>query len=70
MSRTTVGRWRSPGQGIHRCLLPAAEAVDACVIALAGRLDLREVAALERRDFQVVAPRHLPKGQRLRLLPE
>jgi predicted nucleic acid-binding protein len=46
------------------------QAVDACVIALAERLDLHEVAALDRRDFQVVAPRHLPKGQRLRLLPE
>jgi predicted nucleic acid-binding protein len=46
------------------------QAVDACVVALAERLDLHEVAALDRRDFQVVAPRHLPKGQRLRLLPE
>ena len=46
------------------------QAVDASVIALAERLDLREVAALDRRDFQVVAPRHLPKGQRLRQLPE
>ena len=45
------------------------QAVDACVIALAERLDLHEVAALDRRDFQVVAPRHLPKGQRLKLLP-
>ena len=34
------------------------------------RLDLHEVAALDRRDFQVVAPRHLPKGERLKLLPE
>jgi len=41
------------------------QAVDACMIALAERLDLHEVAALDRRDFQVVAPRHLPKGQRL-----
>jgi predicted nucleic acid-binding protein len=46
------------------------QAVDACVMTLAERLDLHEVAALDRRDFQVVAPRHLPKGQRLRLLPE
>jgi len=46
------------------------QAVDACVIALAERLDLREVATLDRRDFQVVAPRHLPKGQRLALLPD
>jgi predicted nucleic acid-binding protein len=46
------------------------QAVDACVVALAERLDLHEVAALDRRDFQVVAPRHLPKGQRLTLLPE
>ena len=46
------------------------QVVDACVIALAERLDLHEVAALDRRDFQVVAPRHLPKGQRLKLLPE
>jgi predicted nucleic acid-binding protein len=45
------------------------QVVDACVIALAERLDLREVAALDRRDFLVVAPRHLPKGERLTLLP-
>lgn len=45
------------------------QAVDACVIALAERLDLREVAALDQRDFAVVAPSHLPKGQRLVLLP-
>jgi hypothetical protein len=31
------------------------------VIALAERLDVREVAALDRRDFLVVAPRHLRK---------
>lgn len=46
------------------------QAVDACVIALAERFDLREVAALDRRDFMVVAPRHLPKGQRLILRPD
>jgi hypothetical protein len=46
------------------------QAVDACVIALAERLDRHEIAALDRRDFQVVAPRHLPKGERLKLLPE
>jgi len=46
------------------------QVVDACVIALAERLDLHEVAALDRRDFQVVAPRRLPKGQRLKLPPE
>jgi uncharacterized protein len=45
------------------------QVVDACVIALAERLDVREVAALDRRDFLVVAPRHLPKGDRLTLLP-
>jgi len=46
------------------------QAVDACVIALAERFDLREVAALDRRDFLIVAPRHLPKGERLTLLPQ
>jgi uncharacterized protein len=46
------------------------QAVDACVVALAERLDLHEAAALDRRDFQVVAPRHLPQGERLKLLPE
>jgi predicted nucleic acid-binding protein len=45
------------------------QVVDACVIALAERLDVREVAALDRRDFLVIAPRHLPKGERLTLLP-
>jgi hypothetical protein len=43
------------------------QTVDACVIALAERFDLREMAAPDRRDFMVVAPRHLPKGQRLGL---
>jgi predicted nucleic acid-binding protein len=46
------------------------QVVDACVIALAERLDLHEVATLDRRDFQIVAPRHLPKGERSKLLPE
>jgi uncharacterized protein len=46
------------------------QAVDAAVIALAERLDLREVATLDRRDFMIVAPRHLPRGSRLTLLPE
>jgi predicted nucleic acid-binding protein len=45
------------------------QAVDACVIALAERFDLREVATLDRRDYLIVAPRHLPKGQRLKVLP-
>lgn len=45
------------------------QVVDSCVIALAERLDVREVATLDRRDFLVVAPRHLPKGERLTLLP-
>jgi predicted nucleic acid-binding protein len=45
------------------------QAVDACVIALAERLDLTEVATLDRRDFSIVAPKHLRKGQRLTLLP-
>jgi uncharacterized protein len=46
------------------------QVVDACVVALAERLDLHEVAALDHRDFQVIAPRHPPKGERLKLLPE
>ena len=45
------------------------QVVDACMVALAESLDLREVAALDRRDFLVVTPRHLPKGERLTLLP-
>jgi hypothetical protein len=46
------------------------QVVDACVVALAERLDVREVAALDHRDFQVIAPRHLRRGERLRLLPD
>ncbi|MFC6079628.1 type II toxin-antitoxin system VapC family toxin [Sphaerisporangium aureirubrum] len=46
------------------------QAVDACVVALAERFDLREVATLDRRDYQIIAPRHLPKGERLVILPE
>jgi len=40
------------------------------VIALAEQLDLREFATLDHRDFPLVAPRHLPRGRRLRILPE
>jgi uncharacterized protein len=46
------------------------QVVDACVVALAERLDVREVASLDRRDFQVIAPRHLHRGERLKLLPD
>jgi hypothetical protein len=45
------------------------QVADAYVIVLAERLDLRDVATLDRRDFQVIAPRHLPKGQQLTKLP-
>jgi uncharacterized protein len=45
------------------------QAVDACVIALAERLDVKEIATLDHRDFLIVAPKHLPPGQRLTLLP-
>jgi hypothetical protein len=45
------------------------QVVDACVVALAERLDVREVATLDRRDFQVISPRHLRRGERLTLLP-
>jgi len=38
------------------------QAVGACVIALAERLDLHEVAALDRRAFQLVAPRCMAGG--------
>jgi uncharacterized protein len=45
------------------------QVVDACIVALAERVDLREVATLDRRDFLVVGPRHWQKGERLTLLP-
>jgi len=32
---------------------------DACLVALAERLDLAEVATLDRRHFSVVRPRHV-----------
>lgn len=38
------------------------QAVDGCVVALAERLDLHEIAALDRRDFQVVAPSPAQRG--------
>lgn len=62
-----TGGWLSCSPPMPRY---GSRAVDACVVALAERLDLHEVATLGRRDFQVVAPRHLPKGQRLALLPD
>jgi len=40
---------------------------DACVVALAERLNVAEVATIDRRDFSVVRPRHVPA---LTLLPE
>ena len=35
------------------------DATDACVIALAERLQISDVATLDRRDFSVVRPRHV-----------
>jgi predicted nucleic acid-binding protein len=43
--------------------------VDACIVTLAERLDLREIAALDRRDLLAVAPRHLPQGRAPTLVP-
>jgi predicted nucleic acid-binding protein len=40
---------------------------DATVIAVCERLELAEVASLDRRHFSVVRPRHVPA---LTLLPE
>jgi predicted nucleic acid-binding protein len=40
--------------------------VDASVVAVAERLNVPEVATLDRRHFTVVRPRHV---ERLRLLP-
>lgn len=34
--------------------------VDAAVVAIAERLGLAEIATLDRRDFSVVRPRHVP----------
>jgi predicted nucleic acid-binding protein len=45
------------------------EVVDASVVALAERFNLKAVATLDRRDFCVIWPSHLPKGDRLELLP-
>ena len=42
-------------------------AADASVIALADRLDIREIATLDHRDFTVVRPRHVDA---LTLLPD
>jgi hypothetical protein len=42
-------------------------AADASVIALAERLDVREIATLDHRDFTVVRPRHVDA---LTLLPD
>ncbi len=33
---------------------------DASVVAIAERLDVAEVATLDRKDFSVVRPRHVP----------
>ena len=40
--------------------------VDASVVAVAERLEVREVATTDRRHFSVVRPRHV---ERLRLFP-
>lgn len=39
---------------------------DAAVIAVAERLDIADIATLDRRHFSVVRPRHVPA---LTLLP-
>jgi uncharacterized protein len=41
--------------------------VDAAVIAIAERLNLTEVATVDRKHFSIVSPRHVSA---FRLLPE
>ena len=58
------------GLAAEFCAAIADDELRVIEVTLAERLDLHEVATLDRRDFQIVAPRHLPKGERLSLLPE
>ncbi len=56
MSRTSTA---SPEQVERYVDLPLG-LVDASVVALSERFELREVATLDHRDFSIVRPRHTP----------
>jgi predicted nucleic acid-binding protein len=62
----TAADYRRAGELVrHYADLPLGT-TDATVIALCERLNLREVATLDRRHFTVVRPRHV---EALHLLP-
>jgi hypothetical protein len=72
-SRRSIRAHRSGGALLSSPAIPSLSPCGACVpIRAAGTrpVHLHEIAALDHRDFQVVTPRHLPKGQQLKLLPE
>jgi uncharacterized protein len=65
----TPHHYRRMAELLTSCASLRLQVVDACIVALAERLGLREVATLDRRDLLVVAPWHLQRGQRLTWFP-
>ncbi len=55
----TVADWERIAELVERYADLGLGGVDASVIAVAERLDVREIATLDRRDFSVVRPRHV-----------
>ncbi|MDQ2838762.1 MAG: PIN domain-containing protein [Actinomycetota bacterium] len=62
----TTADYRRAGELVHQYADLPLGTTDATVIALCERLNLREVATLDRRHFAVVRPRHV---EALHLLP-
>ena len=61
-----AGDWLRIAELVHSYRDLPLGSVDASVIALAERLDVRTVATVDRRHFSVVRPQHC---ERLELLP-
>ena len=51
--------WRRAADLVVRYADLPLGAVDACVVAVAERLGLAEIATIDRRHFSVVRPRHI-----------
>lgn len=55
----TVADWERIAELVERYADLGLGGVDASVVTVAERLDVHEIATLDRRDFSVVRPRHV-----------
>lgn len=60
LPRSRKATWRASRNSFEQYVSLPLGIVDAAVITIAERLNLAEVATVDRKHFSVVRPRHVP----------